>query len=359
MIAPPRSDPPPPRPAASNRPHRAALLEDALNATVARRLIRRGWVPQIVGHPGYGAPGWVRILGRALLAPPGTSEAEAAEKGARSERRTVRGWRSFITVKCPGAVVRVTVAGVTTTVRAERGGYVDAVVPCDLAPGAHEATLEVAGHRTSVGLQVIDPTAPVGLITDVDDTVWVTALPRPVLAAWNSFVLHQDARRPVPGMAELFARWLRANPGAPVFYLSTGAWNVAPTLQRFLRRHGYPRGTFLLTDWGPTNTGWFRSGQAHKRASLRTLAEQFPDTRWLLVGDDGQHDPQIYAEAAERYPDSVLAVAIRELSPAQQVLSHGTLAPLPRPAEEGAGPVRVHGADGHEITLRLLDAGLL
>lgn len=355
MIAPP----PPPVPAVSNRPHRAALIEDALNAAVARRLVRRGWVPQVVGHPGYGTPGWVRVLGRALLAPPGTREGEAAEQDSGAEARAVRGWRSFVTVKCPGALVRVTVADVTTTVRAERGGYVDAVVACDLAPGTHEATLEVAGHVTTVRLQVIDPAAPHGLITDVDDTVWVTALPRPVVAAWNSFVLHQDARRPVPGMAELIDRWLARHPGAPVFYLSTGAWNVAPTLERFLRRHGFPRGTFLLTDWGPTNTGWFRSGQAHKRASLRTLAEQFPHTRWLLVGDDGQHDPQIYAEAAERYPDSVAAVAIRRLSPAEQVLSHGTTTPLPRPVDVPPGPVRVEGADGHELTLRLMSAGVL
>jgi phosphatidate phosphatase APP1 len=46
-----------------------------------------------------------------------------------------------------------------------------------------------------------------------------------------------------------------------MFYLSTGAWNVAPAVRRFLGRHGYPQGPMLLTDWGPTNTGWFRSGR--------------------------------------------------------------------------------------------------
>src|SRR3546814_2163983 len=39
------------------------------------------------------------------------------------------------------------------------------------------------------------------VVSDVDDTVMVTALPRPLLAAWNSFVVDEHARQPVPGMA--------------------------------------------------------------------------------------------------------------------------------------------------------------
>ena len=62
------------------------------------------------------------------------------------------------------------------------------------------------------------------------------------------------------------------HPDAPVIYLSTGAWNTSPWLTRFLRRNGYPDGPMLLTDWGPTNTGWFRSGQDHKHAQLHRLA---------------------------------------------------------------------------------------
>ncbi|MGF7473860.1 phosphatase domain-containing protein, partial [Salmonella enterica subsp. enterica serovar Minnesota] len=83
---------------------------------------------------------------------------------------------------------------------------------------------------------VVDPDVRSGIVSDVDDTVMVTALPRPFLAAWNSFVVDEHARQPVPGMAVLLERLTRDNPGAPVVYLSTGAWNVAPTLVRFMRR---------------------------------------------------------------------------------------------------------------------------
>ncbi len=96
-----------------------------------------------------------------------------------------------------------------------------------------------------------------------------------MLAAWNSFVLTEHARRPVPGMSVLYERVLAQHPGAPTVYLSTGAWNVAPTLQRFLTRNMYPSGTLLLTDWGPTHDRFFRSGQLHKQENLRRLASDF------------------------------------------------------------------------------------
>ena len=138
-------------------------------------------------------------------------------------------------------------------------------------------------------------------------------------------------------MAVLYERLVTAHPGAPVFYLSTGAWNVAPTLTRFLSRHLYPAGPLLLTDWGPTADRWFRSGREHKRATLARLAREFPDVRWLLIGDDGQHDQEIYREFAAAHPENVAGggdppalARPRRCSPA---------ACPPRPARPSAGPV--------------------
>jgi phosphatidate phosphatase APP1 len=149
----------------------------------------------------------------------------------------------------------------------------------------------------------------------------VTALPRPLLAAWNTFVLDEHARTPVAGMSVLYERLVRAHPGAPVVYLSTGAWNVAPTLSRFLSRNLYPAGALLLTDWGPTHDRLFRSGRLHKRTNLARLAAEFPSLKWVLIGDDGQHDEQLYGEFAAHHPENVAAVCIRELSPGQAVFA--------------------------------------
>ena len=120
-------------------------------------------------------------------------------------------------------------------------------------------------------------------------------------------------------------------------------------------------GPLLLTDWGPTQTGWFRSGQEHKREQLRRLFQELPQLRWLLVGDDGQHDPSLYAEAATAAPDRVLGVAIRQLSTTEQVVSHGT--PGPKDAAAGAGRSvwrpPVLGGDGFALRERLSERNLI
>lgn len=294
-----------------------ARLEYRFHAWRERRARARGLRPSVTGFPGYGTEQWVRVLGRVLIAPP-------IKRTSTGEFASLRGWRSFAAVPVGYAQVRVTIEGVSHEVVADRGGVIDAKLPASLAPGWQTVTMTVEGSEPSeTRVFVVGSDVRFGVVSDVDDTVMVTALPRPLLAAWNSFVVDEHARQPVPGMAVLLERLSREQPGTPVIYLSTGAWNVAPTLMRFLRRHLFPSGSLLLTDWGPTHDRWFRSGRDHKEVNLRRLAAEFPDVKWLLVGDDGQHDDAIYTGFAIEHPSNVTAVAIRRLSPAEAVLAGG------------------------------------
>ncbi len=363
-----RSGPPEaPRPAippggsVTSRPHWAARSEDAVNRWVAARLRARGWTERVEPYAGYGAApteaaaGWVRVLARVVLAPAAVTQGDlpgagaANGPGARAAQTPVRGWRSFATAQVPSAVVEAEVDGRWLRVVCDRGGYLDAVLPVALTPGWHDVRLRTAdGAERAAPVVVVGAGTTGGIVSDIDDTVMVTRLPRPLIAAWNSFVRHENAREPVPGMAELYRAMRDGRPDAPVVYLSTGAWNAAPAISRFLDRHGLPAGPLLLTDWGPTNTGWFRSGPAHKAEQLDRLARELPQVRWVLVGDDGQHDPALYARAARLHPDQTAAVLIRRLTGGEHVLAHGSpVAPGERGATGGAGVVPVLvGADG-------------
>ncbi|WP_406832863.1 phosphatase domain-containing protein [Pedococcus sp. KACC 23699] len=328
------------------RPHAASIVEDAWHRRVDAVLRRRGWGTRVVGHTGYGSQEFVRVMGRVLLTrrpdvhPRADAGAGSGELRRADDER--RGWRAFITAPAMNVPVTVTLGDRVVETISDRSGYIDVRVPNHgLAPGWHEVTLtSLGGEGTSASVMVVDSGARLGLISDIDDTVISTSLPRPMIAAWNTFVKNEDARHVVPGMATMYRALLEQHPDAPMVYVSTGAWNTAPTLTRFLRRNGYPAGPLLLTDWGPTNTGWFRSGQDHKRACLHRLANEFPEIKWVLIGDDGQHDPRLYGEFAEQRPDRVAVVAIRELTPSEQVLSHG----IPVSLEEFE-PLRTH----HEV----------
>lgn len=348
------------------RPHIAAVLDERVSRLVETLLRRRGWRERVVAYTGYGDPDEVRLFARVVLGRPGepdTHEGVLHTHDADHEPVTRRGWRNFVTAPVVRAPVTVRVGEATHQAVTDRGGYLDvSLAGHGLAPGWHRARVQagsggdrdtaadagsVPGDGADADVLVIDPQVRHGVVSDIDDTVMVTHLPRPFIAAWNTFIRSETAREPVRGMAALYSSLLADRPGTPIFYLSTGAWNTAHTLTRFLRRHRFPVGPLLLTDWGPSNTGWFRSGQEHKRAALRALAEQFPQIRWVLVGDDGQHDPQLYGEFAAEHTAGVEVVAIRELTPTQQVLSHG----IPLSTEEWRGRLpsavpTVRAADG-------------
>lgn len=356
-------------PGAEPRLHVAARLEDAFDRRIADRMRRRGWTVRIEPYAGYGAPGWVRIMARTLLAAPVVRSSDlpgagGGEQAGSAPADAVRGWRSFATAQVAGVRVDVRIGERVHRVVTDRGGYLDADLASDLPPGWHDVELTAAdGARATARVQVIDPDVRIGLVSDIDDTVMVTRLPRPLVAAWNSFVRHEGAREPVPGMAVLYQQLLAADPRIPVVYLSTGAWNAAPAIGRFLARHGFPPGAMLLTDWGPTNTGWFRSGARHKVTQLRRLMAELPDVRWILVGDDGQRDPEVYAGAAQRYPDQVRAILLRQLTFGEHVLAHGVPVAAPGSVRAGQQAVRdgiavVQGADGFAL-MRAIRARLL
>lgn len=331
--------------------HLAARLENRLIGWRSERARSRGYVPLVIPYTGYGGQGWIRVLGRVML--------NRGMHRITGEPIGARGWRSFTSVPVQSAQVEVEVGGQTTVVTADRSGLVDAVVDVDLTPGWHRVEYRAENSEPTFGrVFVVDPATRFGLVSDIDDTVMVTALPRPLLAAWHTFVVNEHARTTTPGMPVLYERLTDTHAGTPVVYLSTGAWNVAPTLTRFLSRNLYPAGTLLLTDWGPTPDAWFRDGTRHKREALERLAREFPDMRWLLVGDDGQHDPETYGNFCERHPDQVVAVCIRQLTPGEAVLA-GSGNRQQQVRRDGSDVPWFYGYDGAGLAEQLEAAGLL
>ncbi|MDY6055747.1 App1 family protein [Micrococcus sp.] len=333
----------------------ATHLQEGWNTWQRSRARERGWVPTLIAFTGYGTTAWVRVLSRVVLA-----KDEDYLNGYRLSKVVadgVRGWRNFISPPMAYAEVSVRVGEVCTRVRADRMGVIDARIEVELEPGWRTAVLTVGdGEEVTLDLFISSPDAKLGMVSDIDDTVVVTSLPRPLLAAWNSFVIDEHARTPTPGMAVLLRRLAEADEMAPVIYLSTGAWNVAQTLTRFLGRNLYPLGALLLTSWGPTRNRWFRSGMEHKVSQLERLAEEFPDMQWVLVGDDGQHDPEIYADFAHRHPDRVKAIVIRQLTPSEALLAGGRAEGT---RQSTPGIPWCYGPDGAALSDQLEALGIL
>ncbi|WP_218222116.1 App1 family protein [Nesterenkonia sp. Act20] len=354
--------------------NRVMKTEDAWHQFRLGLARRRGQNVTMLSMTGYGCRRWVRIFSRVVMAP--DSDFENGLRVANVIADGVRGWRNFISAPVPFAELTVEIDGKQFSVVADRGGVVDTVVETELEPGWQQVVLHAPGSEpTTADVHIVDDSTYTGVVCDIDDTVVVTTLPRPLLAAWNSFVLDEHARTPTPGMSVMMERLMVHHPGSPVIYISTGAWNVAQTLTRFLTRNLYPKGPLLLTDWGPTEDRWFRSGKLHKVQQLERLAQDFPEMSWVLIGDDGQHDPSIYADFVRRHPENVTAVIIRELTYSEAMLAGGRAEDPagndllnygdpaePHDAVQLAGERRIpwiYGPDGKDIAAKLSAHGLL
>lgn len=357
----------------------ARSLEGIINRRGIVRKREAGWLPQIIGYTGYGSTSALRILARAVMADPEADSVPftlpflprnahtysgqamrdlaefASEKGAEAQR----GWRQFFTTQVGFLPITIKIGDKSFETRTDRSGYIDMVIEDHgLEPGWHQAEIvPAAGDAVFAPVMIVEPEATTGLVSDIDDTIVVTWLPRAMLAAWNSFIKHTNTRNAVPGMNRFYKELLKDSPKAPVFYLSTGAWNTYSTFLHFIQVNELPIGPMLFTDWGPTPTGLFRSGQEHKKTQLRNLLIMFPNIKWYLVGDDGQHDPLIYDDLAREHPSRVRAIALRELNPVEQVLSHGTLEPTESNRQdsdlETDGVPVIRGKDGFTLLAKV------
>ena len=198
------------------RPHAAALVEDALHRRTSTLLLARGWRPRTISHTGYGSPDFVRVLGRVVLSrhqdEPAASDARS--QPARAARRRGRAARLACVHHRPrhGRAGRRRPRAVARSARAATAAATSTcscVRPASSRAGTTSRSPPRGPSRCAAACRSSAPTSTFGLVSDIDDTVMITALPRPFIAAWNTFVRHEQARHIVPGMAPLYRTLLR------------------------------------------------------------------------------------------------------------------------------------------------------
>lgn len=195
------------------------------------------------------------------------------------------------------------------------------------------------------------------VVSDLDDTVLRTG-------ATSHFgmlqtVLLNDARTRMPfqGVAS-FYRALEAGPSQekrnPFFYLSRSAWNLHEMVIGFLEHHRLPKGPVLLRDYGLREI-LSDDEEAYKRRNLIHLLDFYPDHQFLLFGDSGQRDPEIYHRIARERPDRIRAVFIRDVtSPERDREVHRLADSL-----QETGVPMILATDSEQAALEAANLGLL
>jgi phosphatidate phosphatase APP1 len=299
----------------------ALRAEDRWQSRRVRRRLRRDSSPvRVQPFPAFGTTTWARIRGRVLFA------TAPLERRPRPTKWTMirANLLPFVTHEVPGARVQIEVASRSVVTVADREGYFDVLLDdIEQRPGrlVYAVTpIDPPGPSATGTLHVTDPDTDLVIVTDIDDTIVDSGIAHGLLAVLTTALLRDSATRvPLEGAVEL-ARSLASGGdrehARPFVYLSTSPWNLVEFLLGFLDRHGFPAGPLVLTDWGPSEAGLLRiSSRSHKLGALRVLAEAMPNARFVLVGDSGQEDPEIYGTFALANPSSVAAVFIRRAGP--------------------------------------------
>jgi len=138
-------------------------------------------------------------------------------------------------------------------------------------------------------------------------------------AATLTFMGSAKTRKPLEGVAALYASLANGHAGRPVnpiFYASSSPWNLYDLLCEFMELNEIPKGPIFLRDWGIDRTK-FIAPRGHREKLARTLKimEDFPELPFVLVGDSGQQDASLYAEAAALHPGRIKAIYIRDVDP--------------------------------------------
>ena len=210
------------------------------------------------------------------------------------------------------------------------------VSPQHLPAGWHTGILKIIGDdgieiKQETGRVFVPHITQYGFISDIDDTVLVSHSATVVRRLNTLLTKHPHNRRTFEGAQEHYQKlsvaFTEASVPNPFFYVSSSEWNLFYDLKSFFNFHKYPQGVFLLSQI----KRWFQlfaSGQTKhlgKLTRILRILEAFPKQKFVLLGDNSQADPGIYATIADKFPDRIFAIYIRNVKHSHHATAKATL----------------------------------
>lgn len=179
----------------------------------------------------------------------------------------------------------------------------------------YEAVMPENDTRRFRGATLLMDDVGLSVISDIDDTIKITGVDDYNTLLANTFLRPFKAS---PGMPELYRRLEAA--GASFHYISQSPWQLYVVLTDFMAKAGYPKGTWALKRLSVKDEKLLddkHRADSVKKPHIETLIRTFPRRRFILIGDSGQRDPEIYGDLARKYPQQIGLILIRHVSEGQ------------------------------------------
>ncbi|WP_109299649.1 App1 family protein [Aquimarina sp. AU474] len=161
--------------------------------------------------------------------------------------------------------------------------------------------------------------AEYGIISDIDDTILHTGVAS--FFKWrviaNTFFKNFDKRLAIEGTVKFYEKLHNGknnNPVNPFFYVSNSPWNLYDYLSAFFKKNSFPKGPILLRDFRTPFDKTPKPKMPHKKSEILNLLKMYPKMQFVLIGDSGEKDADIYTTIAKQYPDRILAIYLRSVN---------------------------------------------
>jgi phosphatidate phosphatase APP1 len=158
---------------------------------------------------------------------------------------------------------------------------------------------------------VTDPNG-VSLISDIDDTIKHSAISSGAREIFRNAFIRELNDLTIEGVQEWYSEL--AKMGVKFHYVSNSPWQLYPVITRFFAEAGLPPGSFHLKQYSGMLQGIFEPVAERKKSTLDRIASDFPQRRFILVGDSGEADLEVYMDFVQENPGRVLAVFIRDVT---------------------------------------------
>ena len=279
---------------------------------------------QIIPYITYGTAEKIYLKGRVIK----NRNLSVDELDSRAEN-ILNMYKRITGTRIPDARLKITLNSTVTEITTDEDGYfenemqlINALPKEELW---HHPVIElieapVKYENTVVRGEVLIPpdTARFGVISDIDDTVLTSHATNWIKMAQLAFFHNAHTRIPYHGVSEFYCALQNGLSGVednPVFYVSSSPWNLFDLLTDFMELKGIPKGPLLLKDYGFSEGKIFKDRHdVHKPKQIRNILNKYPALPFILIGDSGQKDPEIYAQVISEFPGRILAVYIRDVS---------------------------------------------
>jgi phosphatidate phosphatase APP1 len=233
----------------------------------------------------------------------------------------------------PAARVRVGTSGASKEVLADVEGFFEASLdtPTNVESGEVWREIEIElidppsdrGPVAAQGFAIVPPDeARFGIISDIDDTIVKTDVANLLRMLRLVLLTNAHTRLPFAGVGAFYRALHRGSAGPftnPLFYVSSSPWNFYDLLTEVFEVHCVPIGPLFLKDYGLARDLLLSRGHVeHKLAAIERILTTHPQLSFVLVGDSGQKDPEIYSEIVRRYPERIEVIYIRDVSQAER-----------------------------------------